>query len=271
MIRTLLPTPFNRSQFDTKNNINKLRRANAKLIATLIILCSVFSYKNSYAYSFIPTEVEFLSWSSDCKNVYMAAKEGIDGVAGIYGFKLSHSEKKKWFNYGGNNGGLWHFCEGLIKIRRAEMEFRRFRKNDYYKEAIKDIQYGYKLIPRSNLWSAQMGVSLARVYRGLEEPKKAKKQLEDVLNHHPANAQAYVLMSMLYFDKKNYKTAQRYLLKGNTANKGASSEILYFLGFASLKMGKIADAKKYAQDAINLGYPLKGLIQKIEKFEKQNP
>ena len=79
---------------------------------------------------------------------------------------------------------------------------------------------------------------------------------------------AYVLTAVLYFDEEDYQTARHHLLLGNKVSNASSSEVLYFLGYANMKLGEVAEAKKYAQAAAKLGYPLSGLMKKIEELEK---
>ena len=140
------------------------------------LLLIFLTLASGYLYSgtFQPTELEFMSWSSDCKNIHLAARAP---GARLYGMKLSIQDKNRWYRYGDKNGGLWHFCEGLILIRRAELEFNKKAKQNIDKDAITEVMFGYRLLPKNTIWSAKMGVALAKIYRGQRLPEKAKKTI----------------------------------------------------------------------------------------------
>lgn len=63
--------------------------------------------------------------------------------------------------------------------------------------------------------------------------------------------------------------AHEVLLAGNKACDGDSAEIHYFLGLLLVEENKIDEAVLHARRAYELGYPLPGLMAKLERLGKK--
>lgn len=225
-------------------------------------LVGLVSSFNVSAYSFVPTEVEYQSWSAECKAAYGGSNSGR-----TYGFDKRAPDLGKAFSALNWRIGGWHYCGGVIKIRRAELSTNTREREKNFLEGIQNANYSYSRIDKTNLWAAEMATTIARGYRGLGDIEKAKDHLDEAIRYHPKYPGAYVLYAMLYFDAEDYAAAKEYLLKANDAARGLSSEINYFLGLASIELGELAEAKKFAAEAARLGYPLTGLQDKIKALE----
>lgn len=236
---------------------------NIKLYPALYLaLTGLVSSFNASAYSFVPTEVEYQSWSPECKAAYGGSNSGR-----TYGFDKRAPDLGKAFSTLNWKVGGWHYCGGVIKIRRAELSTNAREREKSFLEGIQNANYSYSRIDKTHLWAAEMATTIARGYRGLGDIEKAKNYLDEAIRYHPQYPTAYVLYAMLYFDSEDHKMAKEYLLKANDAAKGASSEINYFLGLASIELGELAEAKKFAAEAARLGYPLTGLQDRIKALE----
>ena len=203
-----------------------------------------------------PTQVEYNAWPDVCKSSQFLAIPP-DNIRP----KISeHDHKVLWAS------GGWHYCTGLLKVRRAELmpptpEFR-----DYVEDALKDINVSFVKIDKQEPWSAEMAVTAARAHRLLKETDEAEKFLKFARSQHPSYAPAYTASAMLSFDAKDYQAAIAILQEGINSS-GDSGELHYFLGLAYFYDGNIEEAKKYAESARSLGYPLTGLARKISRLE----
>lgn len=231
----------------------------------IIMGCLLGLPQNVLAFDFVPTEIEFMAMSDDCKAIY-----SITTVAREHGFGhwLPKNEREKWRLIGERNGGAWHYCGGLVKLRRAELALNVKEKERNYRDGISAVKFSYNLIDLMKPMAADMAIAIARGYRGLHEIEKAKKYLDVAIRNHPNKTKIYSLYGLIYFDAGNYEAAKEVLLKGNEVAKGRDSEILYFLGLVSIELGEIDEAKEYAYEAYKLGYPLKGLKEKLDKLGK---
>lgn len=206
-----------------------------------------------------PTSLEYDAWPDICKsNKFLTIPP--DKIRP----KVSEREAEVMWSCGG-----WHYCTGLLKVRRAELmpptqEFRA-----YVKDALKDINVSFDKIDKKEAWSAEMAVTAARAHRLLNETEEALEYLDFARSKHPTYSPAYTARAMLSFDKKEYKEAIDTLQEGLEA-AGDSGEIHYFLGLAYLYNGNLEEAIMHEQAARSLGYPLTGLRNKIVARERSD-
>ncbi|MCA9233507.1 MAG: hypothetical protein KDA57_22905 [Planctomycetales bacterium] len=160
--------------------------------------------------------------------------------------------------------GAWHYCTGVVKVRRAELMPRNSPdQKDLVNDALVDIGYSFERMPKQELWYAEMAVTAARCYRLLGNTERARRLLDLGRKHHPDYAPTYSALALLSFDEKDYATAIGVLEKGNEATGKKSSELNYFLGLAYFYAGDIEKARHQEALARELGYPLSGLARKI--------
>ncbi len=223
-----------------------------------VVICDVA------AFNFTPTEVEFVRWPHYCQAMYAHLD-----VAKRNGFwkRVPKSEADTWFKIGDRNGGAWHYCAGITHLDRAMAAASSAKRERLYRGAIADVMFSYDRTEVSSPWWAMYSVAIARAYRGLKEYDTAIRFLEEVIKHHPQRINAYTLLGLIYKDKKDIVAAKKIFLQGNEIADEKSSEILYMLGLLSIDIGEVDEAKKYADQAAKLGYPLTGLDRKIKKFE----
>jgi|GEM_PF-3145545 len=232
----------------------------ATVVGMLVVMLICPSAHASFSDKLNITKLEFQSLSKDCQ-VIIANNLSDQSTFGR-GWSLGKDQGMiAW------NAGMWHYCGGVIRIRRGELSFNQAEREDYLRKGIDNAMYSYQRIDKTNPWSAEIATTIARAYRDLSEKNNAKKFLDEALKYHPDYAAAYALYAMIYFDQGEYKTAKDYLLKADRASKGQSSEVIYFLGLASFKLGQIDEAHKYAKQAADMGYPLTGLQDKLKALE----
>ncbi|MCP5315327.1 MAG: hypothetical protein H6955_17345 [Chromatiaceae bacterium] len=160
--------------------------------------------------------------------------------------------------------GGWHYCTGVVKLRRAELMPRNISGFEaLVKDALLDIDFSFERMPKRELWYAEMAVAAARGYRLLGDTKRAREFLKLAQDNHPRYAPTYSALALLSFDEKDYATAIGVLEKGNEATGKKSSELNYFLGLAYFYAGDIEKARHQEALARELGYPLSGLARKI--------
>jgi len=235
------------------------------MVKNIVVLFSAFILCNStsiFAYSFKPTELEYLSWSEECKSAYKTINDGRDF---IYGHKIP-SQRKDLKNVIWKSG-YWHYCGGKVKIQRAKTEFNTKKRIALYRQGISNAFYTYERINKAHWLAADVGVTIAEGYRNLDKVDDAKEFLDSTLVYHPEYVPAHLTYAMIFFDGKDFEAAKKRLLKANKISNSESSEINYFLGLVSLNLNEMKAAKAYAEKAEKLGYPLSGLKNKIKQIE----
>lgn len=223
----------------------------------------------SYAYNFKPTEAEFYTWDSRCKALYVSTS-----VGSLSRFKdlVSPHEVRKWrgsVNQKRNaQGGPWHYCAGLIHLKRAKVAINDQLRQKHYEAAYSEIKYTYARISENDPWSAEMAIKLAEASDGLGRAGEASRYLNHAIERFPQYASAYTGKSYFYWKKGQIKEAIEVLEEAKGKLKRPSSEIYYFLGLYYIDDNNLEKAKENAEKAYEMGYPLPGLQNKIEKIER---
>ena len=176
--------------------------------------------------------------------------------------------RRKVLDEGERDGGSWHYCRGLLNYRRGEIAVKPSQKYDFYDHARKDMLYSYNSMEKNRPRAPVFATNIAKTYRKLGQKKNEMRFLNNALKLFPDYADLYTEYGLLYYFDNDFKNAKEKLLKANELHNGKSSEVIYFLGLTSLEAGSIAEAKKYAKQANDMGYPLKGLSERIARYEQ---
>lgn len=166
-----------------------------------------------------------------------------------------------------HKSGGWHYCTGLLKIRRAELMPVTPDFKEYVEDALKDVNVSFDRIDKGEPWAAEMAVVAARGYRLLSDRDKALEYLDYARKQHPSYVPTYAVLARFEFDEQDYAAAIDILQSGIEATEDPTGELHYFLGLAQFNLGQIADAKHSEQIARGKGYPLPGLARKISARE----
>jgi len=217
------------------------------------------------AYTFVPTELEFEAWPYKCKAIYVGTTVGKKTT---FSNRIPAKEVNEWRTIAQHEGGAWHYCAGLVYLSRGRTERFPEAKKVHLDRALAEISYTYTRIKKGSPWTAEVGVSLARVYRSLGESEKALDVLQKIIRIAPEYAHPYFLSALIYKDKNDLKAAKEVLLTGNKKISHKSADMFYMLGLVSLKLGEITKAREYADTAYDLGYPLPWLKNELVKIKK---
>lgn len=239
-----------------------------KHVSIFVFLCLTAGwYENALAFKKVePTPFEYDTWPTYCQahaadTIPDGRKRPVFGKEDVLILK---------------GIGIWHYCNGLINLNRAEVQAdKRTQFFIFNDEAWRDLVWSWNKrsfmfdkLGRSHPLVIKMMVDIARGHRLRGEKEKAKKLLMTAIASDPRYPSAYSVMGIMYFDDKDYEKAVEVLNRGDEATKGESAEINYFLGLAYLNLGDIASAKKHEKIARSLGYPLSGLANKIAQYER---
>lgn len=220
-------------------------------------LAALFLSAAPFAMNKVPyTALEYDSWPDICKGHMFT----MPAVPGQEVPKLSKEQTQRRWKVGG-----WHYCHGLLWVRRAELARGTPNAKRWAKYGVGEINYSLTRIDINDPWAAEMLVTRARALRVLNERDKAKEDILKALKHHADYAAAYLAMAQLYFDGKDYESALAVLKKGNAATDSKDAELQYFLGLAYFYVGNIEKAQEYEKKASAMGYRLRGLSRKIKR------
>jgi tetratricopeptide (TPR) repeat protein len=230
-----------------------------RLLISSLILSAAYS-PSSWAWKKVtPTQVEYNAWPDICKSSQFLTIPP-DNIRP----KISERERKVLWASGG-----WHYCTGLLKVRRAELMPVTPELEEYVKDALKDINVSLDRIDKREPWAAEMATVAARGYRLLSDRDKAMDYLEFARKQHPSYVPTYSVLARFEFDDKDYVAAIEILQSGIEATEDPTGELHYFLGLAQFYSAQLADAKQSEQTARGKGYPLQGLARKLTAHEAE--
>ena len=128
------------------------RKLKANLILGIAIL---FVSSKAWAFNFVPTEPEFKSWDKRCKALYVST---IIGRNSIFASQVPPNQVK-YFRDLDKEGG-WHYCAGLIYMRRAKLEVLDAKKRDAILDrAEKEIMFTHSRIAKEKAFYAEIEVA----------------------------------------------------------------------------------------------------------------
>ena len=241
----------------------------AGLIAIACVVTGGIVYSPpARALAFTPSETEWATWPAYCRARYVVSAAGRESA---FSLRVSTEEVEAYKSQYGGKVWHWlhHYCAGLAYISRAKEANSERQKERLLDEAIGQMRGQYRRVPRGDLFFSLAATSIARAYREKGEPEEALAFIGESIDAHPDYSPAYSLASLVYRDAGNLDKARQVLLEGNDACDGSSAEIHYFLGLIFLDLGDVDAAEVHAKLAYNLGYPLPGLMSRLNRLGRQ--
>jgi tetratricopeptide (TPR) repeat protein len=229
-----------------------------KKIASLCTLALILP-TSAFAFDFTPTQSEFSTWDQRCKLAYSAS--GAGRRSGFYPNR-SQAESSQAQAFAEAAGGAWHYCAGVVYLKRAEANFGNQREANL-KRALSEMQFTARNINPENSWYPEIYIDLAKVHFEMGDKKAGFDTLRGLLKTHKNNSLSYTALA--YYLKRNgdAKAALKVLKQAPENLQAESAELNYFLGWYSLDAGQADEAVQYATRAYQLGYPVPGLRNKL--------
>ncbi|WP_199610391.1 tetratricopeptide repeat protein [Flocculibacter collagenilyticus] len=223
------------------------------LLLLSVMLVATF---NAQALNFTPTEKEWNTWEPMCQARYVVS---MSGKKSLFKDKVSQLEVSRWKGKLGQGAwyGLHHFCAGLIKEKRGDLE-----------GALNEYHFTYYRMPENHTLYARIGALTGNLLYKMGKKEEAIKILDRTISMHPNYDGGYIVKAIIARKEQKLEEAARILDMGNKNTNQTSAELNYHLGLAYLGTGEIAKAKEHANKASELGYPLTGLSNAIKKMEE---
>ena len=233
----------------------------------VLIICTIAPI-STYAYQFIPTELEFNLWDIRCKATYAGTDVGSRSKFAELVPPTLVKEYRIAANTAPNSrGGPWHYCASLIHLNRAKFAPNSEEAKKHYMRALGEAKYTYQRISKKDPWAYEMAVTLGRIENGLKNYKQAEKYYKQAIKLNPSSGLAYTALALQYRKRGKLKQAIKILIQAEKIITPPSAEIYYFLGIFSLENNDIQKANLYSEKAYELGYPLPYLKNKLQKLQ----
>ena len=236
------------------------QRANSAALAIGIGLLATLP---ANAYDFVPTNREFTAWPQWCQELYVATDVGRQSP---FVTRIRRELATKAYA-NPDLHGFWHYCAGMVWLDRARAVVDQSQATFKYEQAIAETSFNYGRSGPGHFLRGEMGTTLGLAYRGLGQYDKAKEFLRRAIEEEPHYAPAYTAMYLVHRDLGERAEARAVLLRGNDSTKNKSAELHYFLGLSYLDDDDLVSAKKHAEVAYRLGYPLPGLKNKLKRLD----
>ena len=207
------------------------------------------------------TQREFAQLSSKCQLYYFS----VMGPRLPYESPFSHEQVKQGRIEAESVGGAWHYCGGLVWLNRALIAADEESRKRAYKMALLEIYFTAKKIEETNHMFNEVQVNYARALFYNEQHAKSRSLLNSLLQKNPGMTSARIEFARQLRAEKQTGQAIKLLEKATEKEFEVSADLNYFLGVYQYHEGNYAAARKYADRAYKLGYPLPWLKQKLAK------
>lgn len=240
----------------------------ACLIAMAIVPVLLAGSRPAFALAFKPSEQEWNAWSAMCRARYVVSGSG---VGSGFSNRVSKAEVAKYEAQVGGDAWYWlhHYCAGLVYINRAQKSSSESEASKWLREADVNIRGQYEKIDRTHYLFPEIAITLARVYKEMDDSETAMKYLDEAIRHQPGASSPYALAALLHREDGHLESALEVLLIGNSATENASAELHFLLGHIYIEMGDLDLAVEHAEVAYELGYPLPGLASKLRRLGRK--
>lgn len=241
-----------------------LRRAG---LLVIMILGLITGPRVGLAYSFVPTQAEFLTWPDYCKVIYLRTNigKGSTGFAELITAEAFAAGTAALGSEPFGDGGVHHYCASVLLLARARNEADQQQRDFLLSQAESESQFTMaRAIPNGHMY-VQTSMQLAMVQYEQGDVDQSLNLLDDLISSTQHNAHPYLAKSIIHFRRKEYGLAYDTLMLADSAVDGASSEVHYYLGLILVKMDRPEEAVQYAKLAYDKGYPLPGLMFQLER------
>lgn len=225
------------------------------------IFCCIASF-SSRAFDVVLTEVEFGQLHRACQMFYASTSTGRGlGFSGRFGaeeLKQANIEAEK-------AGGAWHYCAGLVYLRRAQQTGDEKKRISNYKKALGEISFTARNIPQENPFYSEVQLNQARAFFFLNDFKKSSTILSKLLVVTPGYLPAYIELARQHDKKGKTQEAIAILNSADEKHKQTSADLNYFIGIYYFKTKDYEKAKQHAKVAYARGYPLPGLRRMLKE------
>lgn len=215
-------------------------------------------------WNFLPEPAEYAVWPEHCRVQYTYITRG----ANEYGQNYSQTDIAEWRDRIGEKTFIYihHYCAAQVYLNRARFQNDPKQRNDLIGKALDDGNFTYTRAEPQSLVFPNVAVVMAQARFENNEPAAAVKILENAIDAQPERTEAYAALAMMYRKQRDTGRALDALERGDAAVGGKSAEIKYNLGLLQLEAGKVDAAVESARRAYELGYPLPGLRNKLQKL-----
>ena len=116
--------------------------------------------------------------------------------------------------------------------------------------------------PRYSLVTAYYGTALYRSGKRQQAMDMWNKGIEA----KPASRESYLAMAEALLAEKKAKEALEVLLRYEAAKESEAADAEAFLGYTYMELGMYDKAREHTDKAYQLGYPLPGLRNKLQRL-----
>lgn len=231
------------------------------IILALSIFCFVAPF-HCAAFGVVIEEKEFVQLQRHCQMFY--ASTSIGRRLG-YSTKFLDGELKEANKAAEIAGGAWHYCAGLVHLKRAQQTGDKKIQLENYKRAVDEIGFTARNIPTDNQYFGEVQLNMARALFFIKSPDKSTAMLKALITTKPNYLPGYIELAQQ--SDRQGKTQDAIVILNSAPSKFKlnSADLNYFLGIYYFKLKDFDNAKQHAKVAYANGYPLPGLKNMLKK------
>jgi tetratricopeptide (TPR) repeat protein len=235
-------------------------------LALLVGVIGACSASQAYSYNFVPKDEEFQQWPGHCQAKYVWTSIGSSSKWVSFVGETQRAELRVW--EGAGIRGLHHYCAGTTLLQRARFVGDAERRQSILGAARSETEFTYSRSNRTSPLFVYVAIQLATILSEQGDTAGAISMLQDVLKDQPQAEILYSAIAVSQLKLNRSREAKETLLRGAEVLERESAEIYYNLGLVSLELGEVDSAADYASRAYELGFPLPGLRNRLQKLGK---
>ncbi len=158
--------------------------------------------------------------------------------------------------------GAHHFCMGMVELNRAK------RGNGSYEKAVEDFAYSQgDMEPNAPMFS-YVNAYLGRALYLTGKRSQAAKVWMQGITIQPKSRESYLAMAEAMLSEHRPQEALTVLQKFDEAKEAEYPDAEHFMAQTYFELKQYDEAKKHAEKAYELGYPVYGLRDKMKRIGK---
>jgi len=212
---------------------------------------------------FAATEAEYRAWPDYCQ-----AKYGLTNIGGQMGFSGRATPvqiKKAKLLLGRFFVHVHHYCWAIAEEKRYLHTTKESTRNHWLGMATGDAGYSLQRIDSSNVLYPMVVAVNARLEFYAGNATKALNILDDGIKMRAKSQILYYFKAFILRKLGKKHRAQRTLQVGAAVIHNPGSEYHYLYGIVCLETDDLNCARKHAEKAYKMGYPLPGLKLLLRK------
>jgi tetratricopeptide (TPR) repeat protein len=233
-----------------------------RTLVALSFVAPTIAYATDW--TFVPTPAEYTTWPEHCRVQYSWVARGQNDYGNAY--PIAEVDLARDAMGARIFSVLHHYCAASIYLNRLRLEANQQERRMLVIKALDDGGFTFQRTEIEDALYPNVAVVMAQAKLANGETEASIAILNKVIAAHPVRTEAYGALATIYRKQNNTAAALDVLKKADVASQEKSAEIKYNMGLLQIDVGQIDAAVESAKKAYELGFPLPGLKNRLQRL-----